>query len=258
MGYGEEFFKKWFPTAQRESELTGIPASVILAQGLIESTSKTGGKLSTLATKANNFFGIKADSRWDGPVYTIASGEEVNGKTEMQVSGFRKYASAEQSWADHSAFLLNNPRYTEYGVFSSNDPRTVAQALQNAGYATNSNYANDIMKVINQYNLTQYDKGYAPIKDPKNAKPRVLDPDSLTWMQKLGLGIGLVGVEVKDKAEVIGDKVETGVGNVVDSATEGAKNIAQSAAMIVVFILLFALIIFLVIKMIPPVTATKS
>lgn len=159
MSYASDFFNKWFPVAQRESDLTGIPASVILAQGLIESTSRTGGSLSALAQKANNFFGIKADKSWNGQIYAIGSPEYINGKYETKVSGFRKYSSPDESWRDHSLFLLENPRYREYGVFSSQDPRKVAEALQRAGYATNPNYAKDIMSVINQYGLTQYDKG---------------------------------------------------------------------------------------------------
>lgn len=155
--YKEDFYKKYAPLAQAEEARGGLPASVTLAQAYLESTSAQGGKLSGLASKFNAFFGIKTTSDWKGSTTYLASNEVINGVTKPVVSGFRTYSTVAESFADHTDFLKKNPTYTNHGVFATKDPAKVATALKAAGYATNPNYASDIMGEIKAYNLTSYD-----------------------------------------------------------------------------------------------------
>jgi len=127
-----------------------IPASITLAQGLLESNA---GR-STLATKANNHFGIKVGSTWRGP-YIIQSDDRPNDR-------FRKYKSARESYIDHSKFLQGK-RYQGLYRLGRTDYKGWARGLKAAGYATNPHYAEALIRVIEMYNLYQFDTGkYRP------------------------------------------------------------------------------------------------
>ncbi|MNM27074.1 Peptidoglycan hydrolase FlgJ [compost metagenome] len=245
--FKEEFYRKYAPLAQAEEARGGLPASVTLAQAYIEGTSSASGTrtLSKLASKWNAFFGIKAGSSWNGKTAVMASPEEVNGSMKMQVSTFRAYDSAAQSFADHTDFLKKNPTYTKNGVFATKDPFAVASALQKAGYATNSNYANDIMREIKDYNLTAYDNKKSSVTDstfgngsgtngPLITGPITVDPnapftpynpnsaslmDPTTWLPALG---------------------------------DALKNFAVNATTIIIIILLALIALFLIYKMVLP------
>jgi len=123
-----------------------IPASITLAQGLLESNA---GR-STLATKANNHFGIKVGGSWTGP-YIIQSDDKPNDR-------FRKYKSARDSYIDHSKFLQGK-RYQSLFRLSITDYKGWARGLKTAGYATNPHYADALIRVIEMYNLNQFDTG---------------------------------------------------------------------------------------------------
>jgi hypothetical protein len=124
----------------------GIPASITLAQGLLESNA---GR-STLATQANNHFGIKVGSSWTGP-YVLRDDDARNEK-------FRKYKSARESYVDHSKFLQGK-RYQGLYKLSKTDYKGWARGLKAAGYATNPNYADALIRTIEMYNLNQFDTG---------------------------------------------------------------------------------------------------
>ena len=131
----------------------GIFPSVTLAQAILES----GWGKSGLAIKANNLFGIKADSSWSGEVLEMLTQEEVNGGMITTVARWRVYKDWNESVIDHNKFLLENSRYKENGVFEAPNYVEQAQALQKAGYATNSDYAEKLIQVINTYALNLYD-----------------------------------------------------------------------------------------------------
>ena len=127
-----------------------IPASITLAQGLLESAA---GK-SRLAREANNHFGIKCGGSWNGP-YILANDDAPNER-------FRKYRSAKESYEDHSVFL-KQPRYRSLFNLSMKDYKGWAHGLKRCGYATNPRYAYSLIDIIERYDLTQYDK-YSSLK----------------------------------------------------------------------------------------------
>ncbi len=141
--------------AVSEMERSGVPASIKLGQGLLESRWGT----SDLASKANNHFGIKCGGIWDGPTYykkdddTDANGNLIN-------SCFRSYASAMQCFMDHSNFLLDPRKVERYGFLFElprTDYRSWAEGLKKAGYATDGTYHHKLIKIIEEFSLFQYD-----------------------------------------------------------------------------------------------------
>lgn len=124
----------------------GIPASITLAQGILES----GAGKSGLARQANNHFGIKCHKGWQGGTYIMDDDE----KDEC----FRKYSNAEASYEDHSQFLLTRSRYAFLFKYKRTEYKKWARGLKKAGYATNPRYADLLIKVIEDEGLHQYDK----------------------------------------------------------------------------------------------------
>lgn len=134
----------------------GILPSITLGQAILES----GWGKSELALEHNNLFGIKADSRWNGEIATMVTGENYDDVVE---ANFRKYNNFTESIQDHGLFLYENERYAVNGVFDAKDYRSQALALQNAGYSTAKNengeliYADKLINIIKKYNLMIYD-----------------------------------------------------------------------------------------------------
>lgn len=126
----------------------GIPASITLAQGILES----GAGKSVLATKANNHFGIKAHKGWSGNIFYSKDDEEG-------LSKFRVYSSVNESFIDHAKVLISSPRYRKLFDKSIYDYRGWANGLQNAGYASSPTYAKALIGYIEAYNLYQLDGG---------------------------------------------------------------------------------------------------
>jgi LysM repeat protein len=133
-----------------EMKRAGIPASITLAQGMIESDY---GR-STLAREANNHFGIKCHSDWTGP--------KVYHHDDKRNDCFRKYSKPEDSFYDHSDFLRSGSRYRFLFDLSASDYKGWALGLKKAGYATNPDYANMLIRKIEENNLHLYDNGYIP------------------------------------------------------------------------------------------------
>jgi len=131
--------------AVREMNRNGIPASITLAQGIFES----GFGKSRLACDANNHFGIKCHKEWGGP--TITEDDDTLGEC------FRVYSNAEESYIDHSRFLMTRDRYNFLFNYPSNDYINWARGLKQAGYATNPAYAEELIKRIEKYQLFQFD-----------------------------------------------------------------------------------------------------
>jgi flagellum-specific peptidoglycan hydrolase FlgJ len=156
----DEFIKKYYNFANAASRNTGISPILILSQAYLES----GGAKSSLASKYNNFFGIKADSKWTGKKVLLKTREQTkDGKDYFINDYFRAYNSPAESFADHINFLKLNPRYKKAGLFDNpNNYAKQADSLQKAGYATDVNYAKILKDVGNNFVTTL--KKINPIK----------------------------------------------------------------------------------------------
>jgi LysM repeat protein len=149
----QQYINQYKEIAVNEMKRTGIPASITLAQGILESNSGN----STLAIKANNHFGIKCHN-WTGSIFTHDD-DRLN-------ECFRKYKSAEQSFRDHSEFLTTHQRYAFLFNYKTTDYKNWAHGLKKAGYATNPRYAKMLIKIIEENKLYKYDsKKYKPEKE---------------------------------------------------------------------------------------------
>ena len=149
----EEYVALYKEEAIKNMRLKRIPASITLAQGILESDRGN----STLARKAKNHFGIKCHSGWKGP--------SVKMDDDKKNECFRKYRSVLDSYADHADFLSSRSRYQELFKLDINDYKGWARGLKKAGYATNPKYATILIDLIDRYRLDQYDKvgeGFSP------------------------------------------------------------------------------------------------
>ncbi len=131
---------------------TGIPASITLAQGLLES----GIGNSRLARHANNHFGIKCHKGWTGNSYYIED-DDYDKQGNLMKSCFRSYSNAEESYFDHSRFLSERSRYRFLFDYDRTDYKAWAKGLKKAGYATAPTYATKLIKIIERENLQRFD-----------------------------------------------------------------------------------------------------
>ena len=141
----EAYIKKYRELAVEEMKKYHIPASITLAQGLLES----GAGQSTLARKSNNHFGIKCGSDWSGK--TVSHDDDALGEC------FRAYKHPKYSYEDHSKFLAGRPRYASLFNLNITDYKGWARGLKKAGYATNPRYADQLIGIIELYELYKYD-----------------------------------------------------------------------------------------------------
>ncbi|MFC0876308.1 glucosaminidase domain-containing protein [Saccharicrinis sp. FJH2] len=142
----EDYVEKFAPIAIREMQRYGIPASITLAQGILESSNGN----SYLARVANNHFGIKCHD-WTGP--------SVHRDDDMRNECFRKYKEPVESFEDHSKFLTSRERYRFLFELKVTDYKGWARGLKKAGYATDPQYANRLIKIIEDNELFLYDRG---------------------------------------------------------------------------------------------------
>ena len=142
----EKYIKTYSDLAVQHQKKYKIPASITLAQGLLES----GAGQSDLARRSNNHFGIKCHSDWRGG--RVYHDDDLRGEC------FRKYKRVEDSYEDHSKFLLRS-RYERLFDLKITDYKGWARGLQKCGYATDRAYANKLIKVIEDYELYRYDTG---------------------------------------------------------------------------------------------------
>ena len=110
-----------------------------------------------MAIKANNLFGIKADSGWKGKVLEMPTQEHVNGGIITIIARWRVYESWNESVIDHGKFFVENSRYKENGVLDAKNYVEQAQCIQKAGYVIYRNYANQLIQVVNDFGLNLYD-----------------------------------------------------------------------------------------------------
>jgi hypothetical protein len=144
------YINRYAKLATYEMIKSNIPASIKLAQAIVESD---WGQ-SELANRSNNHFCIKA-SNWDGKVVYALDDDYRNGK--KIASPFRKYESVEQSYADHSNFLKNSTRYNTLFKIPRTDYRAWARGLVRCGYTTDKTYSDNLIRVIEMYNLNRFD-----------------------------------------------------------------------------------------------------
>ncbi len=138
------YIEQFKAIAMKEMKRTGVPASITLAQAIVESNSGE----SNLAKKYNNHFGIKCKSDWTG----AKAYQDDDSKQEC----FRAYEAAELSFKDHSNFLKNRPNYVDLFLLDPVDDTAWAYGLKKAGYATASDYPKKLLKIIDDYELAQY------------------------------------------------------------------------------------------------------
>ena len=140
------YIQKYAAIAVREMHAYKIPASITLAQGILESGS--GG--SALALKSNNHFGIKCHTGW--------TGQRVYHDDDAKGECFRKYVYTETSYEDHSLFLTQRRRYAFLFEYDIKDYKKWAYGLRKAGYATDKKYPAKLLKFIKEYELYKFDK----------------------------------------------------------------------------------------------------
>ncbi|WP_445749577.1 glucosaminidase domain-containing protein [Polaribacter sp.] len=151
-----EYIERFAPIAVKKMHTHKIPASITLAQGVLES----GSGRSELALKSNNHFGIKCHTNW--------TGESVTHDDDEKGECFRKYEFPETSYEDHSAFLTQRKRYEFLFSFGTKDYKKWAKGLKDAGYATDPKYPEKLIKIIEDYKLHEFDD--IKEKDMKYAK----------------------------------------------------------------------------------------
>ena len=140
-----EYIAQYNEIAVEQMKLHKIPASITLAQGLLES----GAGQSTLARKSNNHFGIKCGGSWKG--------RSVRHDDDARNECFRAYRNARDSYEDHSKFLTSGARYAFLFRLDITDYKGWARGLKKAGYATDPSYANRLIQIIEDYELYKYD-----------------------------------------------------------------------------------------------------
>lgn len=158
----EKYIERYAALAQKEMEIYKIPASITLAQGILESGA--GG--SFLAQKANNHFGVKCGGNWKGKTFKK--------NDDKRKECFRKYDDVEDSFRDHSEFISKSSRYAFLFEYNIQDYESWAKGLKKAGYATNPKYPKLLIDLIEKYDLSQYDGKVKAtvIKSPKPKKKK--------------------------------------------------------------------------------------
>ncbi len=180
----ESYIGLYSEIAVKQMEVYKIPASITLAQGILESGAGTGD----LTTRANNHFGIKCHN-WKGA--KVYHDDDAKGEC------FRKYSTPEFSFQDHSLFLTERKRYLDLFKLGKDDYKSWAKGLQKAGYATDPKYPKKLISIIERYKLYEFDAKVLG-KDPKKAKKIIGNSDQHTVKK----GDTLYGISRKYKISV--------------------------------------------------------
>lgn len=163
----QQYIKEYKDLAIQEMNRTGIPASITLAQGLLESDYGN----SRLAKEANNHFGIKCHDDWDG--------KKIYHDDDRRNQCFRRYKDVYQSYKDHSKFLTSAKRYAFLFDYDRTEYKKWARGLKKAGYATSPTYASKLINLIERYQLDQYDKNrYSAGTSGTSGRSRLGDVDN--------------------------------------------------------------------------------
>jgi len=167
----KEYISDYKDIAKDNMRRHGVPASITLAQGILESGAGRG----TLCINANNHFGIKCHKDW--------TGETVHHDDDSEQECFRKYSKAAESYNDHSLFLTTRGRYASLFKLPKGDYVAWANGLRAAGYATDPKYPEKLIGLIERYGLAEYDaevlgKSYKPVARPVEAPRMEVNEDA--------------------------------------------------------------------------------
>ena len=173
----QKYIDTYSEIAVAEMLRSGVPASITLAQGILES----GAGLSELAVKGNNHFGIKCHSGWTGPSMHLDD--------DRKAECFRVYASADESFRDHSDFLRYKDRYKFLFDLDRTDYKGWAYGLKQAGYATDPKYAAKLIQYVEDYGLARYDQMTAAQEEALPAPPHKIE-------EPVSAPVGAVKVDV--------------------------------------------------------------
>jgi Mannosyl-glycoprotein endo-beta-N-acetylglucosaminidase/LysM domain len=161
----QDYVEIWKITAIEQMNEYQIPASITLAQGILES----GNGNSRLARSGNNHFGIKCHKNWDG--------ERIYEDDDLRNECFRSYSNAAQSYQDHSLFLSGRSRYEDLFQLSLTDYKGWSKGLKSAGYATNPKYAHLLIDIIEKFDLAKYDRmPYLPSQEKGDLTIKMDEP----------------------------------------------------------------------------------
>lgn len=200
------YIKEYAPLAVEQMKKYKIPASITLAQGLLES----GAGMSTLARKSNNHFGIKCHNTWRG--------RKVYYDDDARGECFRAYRKVEDSYEDHSEFLTHGARYAFLFDLKITDYKGWAKGLKKAGYATDRSYANRLITIIEDYELYKYDtKGMSKREARRwqkliKKKPWLLNPHEVY----LANGLAYVVARDGDTFQLLGGEFDISWKKLVD------------------------------------------
>jgi len=165
------YIEEYRDIAMQEMRQYGIPASITLSQGILESGAGRG----ELTKKANNHFGIKCHKGW--------TGKRVYHDDDKNQECFRKYKDPEISFRDHSLFLSERSRYSELFELRKDDYRGWAKGLRKAGYATDPKYPQKLIGIVEKYNLSKFDREVLGKRSKKNKNKKT---DIATYSVKKG------------------------------------------------------------------------
>lgn len=194
------YIKQYAPLAVEQMKQHNVPASITLAQGLLES----GAGLSTLSRKSNNHFGIKCGNSWRG--------RSVRANDDAPNECFRAYRKVEDSYEDHSLFLVGNQRYASLFKLKKTDYKSWARGLKKAGYATDPSYANKLITIIETYDLYKYDNDGMSKREAKKwqkllkKKPWLANPHDVY----IANGLAYVIARDGDTFQLLGGEFEIG------------------------------------------------
>ncbi|SNR17188.1 glucosaminidase domain-containing protein [Tenacibaculum jejuense] len=200
----QDYVEKFAPIAVREMYKYKIPASITLAQGILES----GSGRSNLAIRSNNHFGIKCHRGWKG--------KSVTHDDDRIAECFRKYKHPERSYEDHSKFLTSRKRYSKLFRLRITDYKGWAYGLKRAGYATDKKYPQKLIALIKKYDLTKYDRERYKPSTPSTKKTETVivtqDDDTNTrFFYKVIKGDTLYSIARKFKTSVKSLKLLNGL-----------------------------------------------
>jgi flagellar protein FlgJ len=145
----DSFVNRMGASAQAASDASGVPAPLILAQAALESGWGKREIRADDGTQSFNLFGIKADKSWQGRVVETTTTEYVDGEPQRVRARFRAYDSYEEAFTDYARFMTGNPRYA--GVVTAGDPTEAAHGLQRAGYATDPQYGQKLVRIMQKF-----------------------------------------------------------------------------------------------------------
>ena len=186
----QEYIEKFAPIAVREMHKYKIPASITLAQGILES----GSGRSPLAIRSNNHFGIKCHKGWKGK--SVTHDDDEIGEC------FRKYQHPETSYEDHSQFLVSRKRYAGLFRLNPTDYKGWAYGLKRAGYATDRKYPVKLIALIKKYNLDKYDRSTKTTTVAKSYKEETNNNKKTNFYYKVVKGDTLYSIARKFNTSV--------------------------------------------------------